>query len=255
MLDPARLRLPSSIARVEHFATIDSTNDAARRLAGATPRDAGLLIVAEEQTAGRGRGANRWWTGGGSLAFSLLFDPAHYGIEIRYGCMVPLAAAVAVVDAVTERLPSPAVGIRWPNDVYIGEKKLAGVLVEGLPDGRQILGLGCNVNNRVSAAPPEVAAIVASLVEECGSELDRTDFLSALLASLDATLAELAGDRAGLAQTADELCLQKGRVLTVAVGDERVTGICLGIADDGALRLDTQTGPRTLYSGVVQKPA
>lgn len=253
MLEPHRLRTPPCVTRVEYFATIDSTNDAARRLAGELPREAGLLVVADEQTAGRGRGSNRWWTGAGSLAFSLLFDPSRYGIELRYGSMVPLAAAVAVVDAVTRRLPSPAVGIRWPNDVYLGERKLAGVLVEGLPDGRQILGLGCNVNNSVAAAPPEVATIVATLADELGTPLDRTDFLSHLLTALDAALVRLADDRPTLAQLADELCLQRGRVLNVQVGDERVTGVCTGIAEDGALKLDTPAGPRTLYSGVVLK--
>ncbi len=253
MLEPHRLQLPSSIARVEYFAEIDSTNDSARRMAGELPRDTTLLVVAERQTAGRGRGSNRWWTGDGSLAFSLLFDPARYGIEIRYGCMVPLAAAIGLIDAVTERLPSPAVGLRWPNDVYIGERKLAGVLVEGLPDGRQILGLGCNVNNSVAVAPPEVAMIVASLVDELGGPLDRTEFLSSLLSAVDAALVRLSEDREALAALADELCLQRGRMLHVQVGDERVSGICTGIAADGALRLDTPTGPRILYSGIVLK--
>lgn len=252
-LEPHRLRTPDWISRVEYFTTIDSTNDAARRMAAELPRDVGLLVVAEEQTAGRGRGSNRWWTGAGSLAFSLLFDPSRYGIETRYGSMVPLAAAVAVVDAVTQRLPSPAVGIRWPNDVYFGERKLAGVLVEGLPDGRQILGLGCNVNNSVSAAPDDVKSIVATLADELGGTLDRTDFLSYLLSALDAALGRLAEDRPMLAQLADDLCLQRGRVLNLLVGDERVTGICTGIAEDGALKLDTPAGPRSLYSGVVLK--
>jgi len=253
MLDLSRIRTPSVVLRVEHFDVIDSTNDAARRIAMERSEESGTLFVADEQTAGRGRGANKWWTGRGSLAFSLLFDPARYGIELRYGCMVPLAAAVAVVDAVTQRLPSPAVGIRWPNDVYIGERKLAGVLVEGLPDGRQILGLGCNVNNTVSAAPDEVKSIVVSLADELGGPLDLTEFLGDLLAALDASLTRLSGEREMLAQLADELCLQRGRVLNVQVGNEVVSGVCTGIAADGALKLDTPAGPRTLYSGVVLK--
>src|SRR5687767_4496276 len=114
MLTSSRLTLPPSITRVEYFAEIDSTSDAARRLAADLPDETGLLVVAERQTAGRGRGSNKWWTGDGSLAFSLLFDPARRGIEPRYGSMVPLAAAIAVIDAVTERLPSPAIGLRWP---------------------------------------------------------------------------------------------------------------------------------------------
>ena len=253
MLEPDRIRLPASLSRVEYHATIDSTNDAARRRAAELPRDVGLLIVAEKQTAGRGRGANRWWTGAGSLAFSVLFDPSRYGIAVRYASMVPLAAAIAVVDVVTQHLPGPAIGIRWPNDVYIGERKLAGVLVEGLPDGRQILGLGCNVNNPLTSAPTEVSAIVVSLIDELGGRLDRTEFLSELLSALDASLTRLGENFADVGRLADSLCLQRERVLNVQVGEERVTGICTGIADDGALKLDTPIGPRTLYSGVVLK--
>lgn len=250
-LEPDRLRLPRNIVRFEYFSEVDSTNDAARRLNDATPNDGALLIAAERQTAGRGRGSNRWWTGPGSLAFSLLFDPTRYGIETRYGCMVPLAAATAVVEAAASRLAGPLVGIHWPNDVYVGERKLAGVLVETLPSGRQILGVGCNVNNSTTAAPPEVAHRVASLVDELGSPIDRTEFFSVLLESLDAALAELAVRREALARTADDLCLQRGKVLNLQLGSERVTGVCAGIAPDGGLQLDTPAGRRTLYSGVV----
>lgn len=253
MLEPARLRLPPSLSQVEYHAVLDSTNDAARRKAAETSRETGLLIVADVQTAGRGRGSNRWWTGTGSLAFSLLFDPGGYGIPLRYASMVPLAAAVAVVDVVTQHLPGPATGLHWPNDVFIGERKLAGVLVEGLPDGRQILGLGCNVNNPLSAAPPEVSAIVASLCDELGGPLDRTEFLSELLSALDASLTRLGDNHADLGRLADSLCLQHGKRLNVQQGEEIIGGICTGIADDGALKLDTPGGPRTLYSGVVLK--
>lgn len=254
-LDLDRLRLPRGLGRVEYLPEVDSTNDLARRLSGEVPGDAAVLVVAERQTAGRGRGSNRWWTGDGSLAFSLLFDPARYGIETRYSCMVPLAAALAVVDVAAARLATLSVGIHWPNDVYIGPRKLAGVLVEALADGRQILGVGCNVNNSVSNAPHEVTHLVASLVDELGAPLDRTDVLSDLLQRLDATLTELAARREAVAEAADQLCLQRGRVLNLQLGAERITGVCAGIAGDGALQLDTPSGRRTLYSGVVLRDA
>lgn len=253
MIEPKRLRLPPTISQVEHHETIDSTNDAARRRAAKVARETGLLIVAEEQSAGRGRGANRWWTGTGSLAFSVLFDPARYDIAQRYASMVPLAAAIAVIDVVTQHLPGPATGLHWPNDVFIGSRKLAGVLVEGLPDGRQILGLGCNVNNPLSAAPAEVAKIVASLCDELGGPLDRTEFLSELLSALDASLTRLGSNYADVGRLADSLCLQQGKMLYVQQGDDVISGICTGIADDGALQLDAPAGPRVLYSGVVLK--
>ncbi|MCE9607831.1 MAG: biotin--[acetyl-CoA-carboxylase] ligase [Planctomycetia bacterium] len=250
-LDPSRLRLPTFIAEVDYARTVDSTNDVARRRAGDLHKDVGLLAIAEEQTAGRGRGSNRWWTGAGSLAWSLLIDPARFGIAQRYASMVPLAAATALVEVVTRHLPSPAVGIHWPNDVYLGPRKLAGILVEALGDGRQIVGIGLNVNNSVAAAPPEVAAIVASLADEVGAPLDRTDLLSELLEALGTAFADLGRQREDLATLADELCTQRGSSLTLTIGDERVTGLCTGIAPDGALVLETPTGRRTIYSGIV----
>src|SRR5262245_38073703 len=238
LLQPERLRLPAGIAHIDYSTEIDSTNDLARRLASTLPREACVLVITERQTAGRGRGSNRWWTGGGSLAFSLLVDPARYGIEVRYGCMVPLAAALAVVETATLHLPSPAVGIRWPNDVFVGRRKLAGILVEALSDGRQIVGIGLNVNNSVAEAPPEVSSIATSLCDEIGGPLDRTEVLSELVTAVDEALERLADNRPVLATLADELCLQRDEVLRVQLGDEIVVGRCIGIADDGGLLLE-----------------
>ena len=250
-LDLDRLRLPRHFSHFEYLSEIDSTNDDARRRSETLRADETLLVVAEVQTAGRGRGGNRWWTGPGSLAFSLLFDPARYGIETRYGCMVPLAAATAIVEVAASRLVGPPAGIHWPNDVFLGDRKLAGVLVETLADGRQILGIGCNVNNSTAGAPAEVARRATSLADAHGAPLDRTEFFSQLLESLDAALFRLAAERAELARAADDLCLQRDKVLNVQLGVERVTGVCAGIADDGGLKLDTPAGRRTLYSGIV----
>lgn len=252
-LEPHRLRPPSLISRVEYARTLDSTNDAARRLAVELPRETGLLVVAEEQTAGRGRGTNKWWTGPGSLAFSVLFDPARYAIEMRYACMVPLAASLAIVDIVTRRIGNPTVGIHWPNDVFLGPKKLAGILVEALGDGRQIVGIGLNVNNSMLEAPTEVSQLAASLVDELGGPLDRTELLTELLEAVDVYFTALGTERERVAAEADEVCLQKGKALTIAAGAEHTTGLCDGIADDGALLLETPAGRKAIYSGVVLK--
>src|SRR5487761_1135631 len=86
------------VDRAEYFASLSSTNDYAREVAGSLPREERLLIVADEQTTGRGRGANRWWTGSGSLACTLVFDPAQRDIERRYYPLISLAAAIAIVE-------------------------------------------------------------------------------------------------------------------------------------------------------------
>jgi len=105
--------------RIEHHATLSSTQDRAHELAGSLARcDLPLVIVADAQTAGRGRGTNRWWTGSGSLAMSLLFDPSAWDLERSASPQRSLCAALAVVDAVRPLLPAVELGIHWPNDVF-----------------------------------------------------------------------------------------------------------------------------------------
>ncbi|HVW36477.1 MAG TPA: biotin--[acetyl-CoA-carboxylase] ligase [Pirellulales bacterium] len=242
------------LARVEHHPTLSSTNDHARQ-AAAEPGEFPLLVIADEQTAGRGRGANRWWTGAGSLACSLLFEPAAGGIERRYYSMISLAAAVAIVETAAPLLPHQPVGVHWPNDVFVSKRKLAGILVEALPDGKHIVGIGCNVNNSLAEAPAELQAIVASLVDLTGQRRHRTAFLLELLDRLQANLQLLAAAPESLGERAHELCLQRGRRLTLQTGARLASGICAGIAPDGALLLETPGGLETHYSGVLMHGA
>lgn len=239
------------LARVEHYRSLGSTNDYARETAAESGGELPLLIIADEQTAGRGRGANRWWTGAGSLACSLLFDPAAAGIERRYFSMIPLAAAVALAETAASLAPGQASGVHWPNDVFLAGRKLAGVLVEALPDGRHILGFGCNVNNSLAQAPDELKAIVTSLIDLTGRAHHRTAVLLDVLERLKQRLEQLAERPEALGGRADELCLQRGRALTLQSGNRRSSGVCAGIAPDGALLLETPQGLETHYSGVL----
>lgn len=253
--DWSALTAAGLIDRAEYFPSLGSTNDHARERAAALARDVRLLVVADEQTAGRGRGANRWWTGSGSLAFSLLFDPSARQVERRYLPMISLAAAIAIAETVAAATARHDAGLHWPNDVFIGERKLAGVLIEALPDDRHVLGIGCNVNNRVAEAPPEVAAIVASLADVTEKAHSRGELLGEILRRLDERLDELARWPESVGRRADELCLQRGRSLTIRSGHREASGVCAGIAADGALMLDTLTGRHMFYSGVLIKPA
>lgn len=252
-LDLERIRRYLPGLAIEHHAALSSTNDRARALAVSDASSRRALVLADEQTAGRGRGANRWWTGRGSLALSLLDDPGARGIAREHAALVSLAAGVAVVEAVAPLLESLPLGLHWPNDVYVDRRKLAGVLVETLPDGRAVIGIGCNVNNSLAAAPAELVDTVATLVDLCGAEHDRTALVIAIVARLDAILDELAREPSVVARRADELCLQHGRQLCVEVLGRRITGHCAGIADDGALLLDTPGGRQRCYSGVLVK--
>lgn len=253
-MDLNRLLALQFVTKAEHHASLSSTNDYCRQYAADLPRNEVLLVVADKQTAGRGRGANRWWTGAGSLAFSLLFDPSAQGIDRRHFGMIALAAGVATVESVASRLPHQPLGLHWPNDVFAACRKLAGILVEGLPDGRHILGLGLNVNNLPTDAPGDLAEIATSLAALSDQSHDRTDVLFDLLVSLQQRLQQLAATPAELGRCADELCLQRDQVLTIRNGTREQTGVCRGIAPDGALILDTQSGRETVYSGVIMKP-
>lgn len=250
-LDVDRLRRSGWLATVEHHASIGSTNDRAREL----PLECDLpaLVIAEQQTAGRGRGENRWWTGAGSLAFSVVVDPQALGLSPQLLPRLSLAAAVAVVEAVQPWLSAGRLGLRWPNDVYLDQRKLAGVLVEQPAAARTVIGVGLNVNNSLAEAPDDVQAVASSLVDLTGRAHDRTELLLAALAALEQHLAELAADPIRYGRRFQDLCLQVGQTLTVEAGRERVTGVCEGVAADGALRLATSTGRRQLYGGVVQR--
>ena len=219
--------------RLEYHAELYSTNDRALEMAKSACPKLPLLVVAERQTAGRGRGGNRWWTGDGSLAFSLLLDGAACGERRRTLPLLGLAAGIAVVDAVKPLLGGRAVGLHWPNDVFADGQKLAGVLVEVPPGGNIVIGVGVNVNNSAAAAPPELQPAVATLCDLTGAAHDRTSLLIAILNSLQNCLATAAAEPEKLAAAAHALCLQKDRRLRLEWGQEIHEGLCRGIDRDG----------------------
>jgi BirA family biotin operon repressor/biotin-[acetyl-CoA-carboxylase] ligase len=163
-----------------------------------------------------------------------------------------LAAGIAVVDAVSPRLDGHPLGLHWPNDVYVGSGKLAGVLVEVLPDGKHIVGIGLNSNNSVREAPPTLQASIATLVDLTGRPHDHTELLLALMENLEAAFLQLGQPQETLGERFDLLCLQRGEVLTVYQGDHSLTGRCAGIAPDGSLLLDTAEGRRAVQSGTLR---
>jgi BirA family transcriptional regulator, biotin operon repressor / biotin---[acetyl-CoA-carboxylase] ligase len=137
-----------------HHRVTDSTNERAKRLAAAGAIH-GTLVTADEQTAGRGRQGRQWVAPAGRALLMSLFLTVD-----QHTALVPLAAAVAVCHAFPE-----ANGIKWPNDVWIDERKVAGVLVEARPDeGWAVIGIGLNVAIRPDEFPPELRETATSLL-------------------------------------------------------------------------------------------
>ncbi len=250
-LDTNRLVRETFVARVEHYPVLGSTNDRAKQSAAASPGPLPLLIVADRQTVGRGRGANRWWTGRGSLALSLLLDGRPWPADPAHGPLVSLAAAAAVSQVVAPLLPGQTVGIHWPNDVFAAGRKLAGVLVEVPPGGLYVVGVGLNLNNTLREGPAELQSTAVSLLDLTGRQHDPTEFIAALLQRFASLLGYLPHAPDNISQLADALCLQHGKTLSVETAGKTVRGNCRGIAPDGALLLDTSHGRVKIVSGIV----
>jgi BirA family transcriptional regulator, biotin operon repressor / biotin---[acetyl-CoA-carboxylase] ligase len=212
-----------------HLRRTDSTNDRARELARAGAPH-GTLVTAGEQRAGRGRQGRRWTAPPDTavLMSLVLREPRE---------ALPLAAAVAVCEA----LPVAA-AIRWPNDVLVEDRKLAGILVEGRPqEGWGVLGVGLNVTT--SGFPAELRETATSLRLE-GVETTTDAVLGALMGALDGWLRRPLDEVLDAWRERDAL---HGRRIRWAEGD----GTAAGVDDDGSLLVDTEGGRVTLHAGEV----
>jgi len=252
-IDTDRILQETFVVSLEHHRRVGSTNDIARQQAkqkseGQLP----LLIVADSQTAGRGRGNHKWWTGNGSLAFSLLISQKMAKGRPGNSTLVGLATAVAIVEVIRSIAPTLELGIHWPNDVFVSGRKLAGILVEVLYNRLTVIGVGLNTNNKMEEAPPELAEIATTMTELTGKSYNQTNVLVGLLKTLENTLSIMAKDPSEIGSLADSFCLQRGETLTVRCGKELTTGRAAGIAIDGALLLDTKSGLQSIYSGQLE---
>jgi len=248
-LDLDRILRETFLARAEYLPVVDSTNNRAAELTAQGPLP--LLVVADQQTAGRGRGSNRWWTGAGALVFSVAVEGKEVGAHAKPSPLVALAVGKAVADTVAPLLPKHSVGIHWPNDVYVAERKLTGILIEVLPKQRHVIGIGVNVNNTMDDAPPELHSKVTTMRDLTHQQYDLTDILVALLCHLKHQFLQLQTKPEAVAAAANMVCLQCGKMLTQQRAGRVIAGRCRGIAPDGALILDTSEGAELIYSGTL----
>jgi BirA family transcriptional regulator, biotin operon repressor / biotin---[acetyl-CoA-carboxylase] ligase len=203
---------------------------AGRAAEGAT---AGLVAVADVQTAGRGRWGRSWEAPAGTaLLCSVLLRP---GLPPERWPLAGAAMGLAAREAVAALSPAVPVALKWPNDVVVGDAKLGGVLAEALPgSGAVVVGLGLNL----TWAPPGAAQL---------GQVDRDVVLDAVLAALG----RLCGDWAAVVGVLRAHCTTLGRRVRVDMAGRSVTGLAVDVDDTGALVLDTATGRRTVTAGDV----
>jgi BirA family biotin operon repressor/biotin-[acetyl-CoA-carboxylase] ligase len=251
--DLDRIRSSGLVRDVEFHAEIGSTNDRARELA----RDPGIacpiLVLAALQSAGRGRGANRWWSGPGGLMFTLILDARETGLPAERWPQVALAAGGAVCEAMEREGPNCAARVKWPNDVYLAGKKAAGILIELPSDtaGRLLVGIGINVNNSLTTAPTELAQIATSMTDVARRAFNLTEVLIAVLSRFAEWRFKLADDAPAFFESWRARCLLTGKTVCVQAGSRQITGDCRGIDDSGRLMLATPTGIERVLSGTI----
>jgi BirA family biotin operon repressor/biotin-[acetyl-CoA-carboxylase] ligase len=229
----------------------DSTNIRARELAE-TGAPHGLVITAEHQPAGRGRLDRKWLAPRGrALLVSILLRPR---LSPRAVFGLTMAASVCLVQAVAD-LTSVRAQIKWPNDVYADDKKLAGILTEfsAQPDviEHAVIGVGINVN-QTAVDLERLDQPAASLRVLTGRRIDRTDLLRQYLVRLEPTLdAVETGRNEQLKAEYDRLSLVLGRQVTVAGLDQTVQGRAVRVAADGSLIVATDHGQVPVTCGDV----
>ena len=244
------------IQRVEFHDTIDSTNDMAIEIAasGSHPPGPPLLVLAAEQTRGRGQRGRRWESARGSLAFSLLFT---HGTPMPPRRIPPLALATAtgVAEALSQRLVANSVSearLKWPNDVTVNGKKICGVLVEPLPPAENtpaavVIGVGVNINNQIGA---DLANRATSLATELGTNAPLSDCLVEILEQVDLQVEAWSTGDPRLHERWNRTCQDLGRQLSIETPGGHVEGTCREITPDGHLVLEQPDGSlQTVVSG------
>lgn len=236
---------------IEVHERIGSTNDRARALLD-EPDAAGRAVVAELQTAGRGR-RGRTWTSphGANLTVSVALRPQ---LGVADAWMLAVAAALAARAACST---FTRVDLKWPNDVVSPDgRKLGGLLIETAVDGDRIadavIGVGINVNWRRSEMPAELAATATSLTALTGGVVPREALLAALLDALDAEVVALEAGISPLTRYR-AACATLGTDVEVETGSSRVIGRAIDVDVDGALVVETGDGQVHLATGEIAR--
>jgi BirA family biotin operon repressor/biotin-[acetyl-CoA-carboxylase] ligase len=235
-----------------YFRELDSTNNYARSLAEQGAAE-GAIVIAEQQTQGRGRLGRRWVSPPFvNLYCSIILRPTS---PPAFAPQITLTAAVALADAVACFSPvAPA--IKWPNDIMIGNKKLAGVLTEAVSNSRKIefviVGIGVNVNFSLESMPLEIRERATSLSVLTGRSVSREALLRRLIQDLDRCYGIL--EETGFAAIAprwDARFGLRGQRVRVETTDQSITGRAIGIEPDGALLIEAPGGKQRILAGDV----
>jgi len=233
---------------IHRLESITSTNDAAARMAREGAPE-GTVVVAQEQTAGRGRHGRKWSSPAGGLYLSIILRPDLPFEDLR---QMAFLAAVASAEAVGQVSGLPA-RIKWPNDVLLNARKVCGILIEACLRFRPwricslrsvVVGFGINVNNQ--EFPPEISQAATSIALEVGRPIAVEEVEEALLSHLDARYSRyLAAGFAPILSEWRNLDCTAGRQVTVSTAEGAIEGTAVEIDPHGDLIIEREDGTRT----------
>ncbi len=244
--------------QIHHYYKVGSTNSEAMR-AAAEGAPEGSVFLAEEQLAGRGRGAHSWHSARSEGIYcSVVLRPE---MPPSDALIFSLAAGLAMRAAVAEIAPLLVADLKWPNDLLLGGKKFCGILTEMNAEATRVrhlvVGVGINVNQM--KFPAELREIATSLRIETGTEWSRVELCAALLKSLDReyrSLVEDAGAREAIVRRFEQGSSSvRGKKVSIEVNNEEnaaLAGVTEGLDERGFLRVRTADGLRTVVSGTVR---
>ncbi len=245
---------------VRTFPVIDSTNSVLKAEAELGKVTEGAIITAEHQTTGHGR-LNRTWESppGKGLLFSILLYPK---LPENRLTLIGLMASLGVYDGILKHLNwtnnQKTLALKWPNDLLTDGKKICGILSEGGIDNQKrrfvIVGIGVNVNQNETDFAPSIQHIASSLKLITGQEQSRDDLLKSILTSMESYYLKLQNE--GSQWIAPEWFKRAdimNKKVTVTHNNQKQSGVAVGIAEDGALRIKNDQGELiTVYSGDVE---
>ena len=236
---------------IYYFDSIDSTNTKAKELAE-EGHPSGTLVVADRQTAGKGRRGRSWESPTGiGIFMTLMLKPE---INPNNASMLTLGAAMATTRAIRRVTGVPAM-IKWPNDIVMNGKKVCGILTEMSAQfdyiNHIVIGIGINVHNE--DFPEEIAKTASSLYLESGQHIHRASLIEAFLEEFEDVYAEYlkTEDMEGLQKEYEAMLVNRGRQVRVLDPKEPFEGKAMGITKKGELIVDTWESRKLVSSGEV----
>ena len=237
------------VRHVDWQAEVDSTNNLAKQWYAERSEETPALFAADSQTAGRGRGGNQWWSPSGCLMMTLVVPATELPSDVALHPQLALVAGVAIANAAENVLIKDCgsgAQLKWPNDVYFGGKKVAGILIETIQRRGAATGfaIGVGVNTQVDwrDAPVQLLARATCLSTVAERPIEVEEVLVELISSLNESLRAWRADAMGWQSDWRNRCLLTGRVVHVRSAESgEVVGLCEGIDSQGRMQLRSET--------------